>query len=573
MRSGALADRRPLARRSIFHSHEETILGVALGLIVYVSSMLVAFRDAIASGFDLGFGDRADGLIEISILEHWRSVFAGADAWDRPIYFHPYPGTLGYNDGYFLSGLIYSGWRLLSDPFLADTLTAATYKSIGYVATLWLVRGILRWNWGTAILIAALATISNNMFVQSGHAQIQTLALLPLVASFAILAVRAGNERRRLALCWAALAAIVMGAWLLTAFYFAWFTIYFVVVLAAGWLAFAGGWRPGAWREMAKAHWRSAAVFAGVFVIAALPFLWVYLPKASETGGHGFIILYAVEPIDLLNVGEHNLLWGWMIRGISAAIQATPPPDGWLDGATSGGEHISGFPLLTFALICAAIWRTLRRREAPGFARVFALAIAISWVLTLRFGQQSLWAFVHDLVPGARGLRVVLRYQLFLVLPALLLVGSAFRDDLARLWRHRPWLAGAIVAMLVVEQINLAQPTQLSREIQSAAFGAVPAPPKECDSFYVVAARRREPRYGDPAHNSLYPHNVDAMFLAEQWRVPTINGFSTFNPPDWNFAMPDALNYDARVIAYAQQHKLQRLCRLDMNDPAPWQRL
>ena len=76
--------------------------------------------------------------------DHDLSAFAGADVWDQPIYFHPYPGTLGYNDGYFLSGLIYSGWRLLSDPFLADTLTAATYKSIGYVATLWLVRGILR---------------------------------------------------------------------------------------------------------------------------------------------------------------------------------------------------------------------------------------------------------------------------------------------------------------------------------------------------------------------------------------------------------------------------------------------
>lgn len=573
MNAGRLPDPQPSLNGPIHRWREETILGLLLSLIAYIASMSIVFRDAIVSGFDLGFGDRADGLIEISLLEHWRSVFTRAEVWNQPLYFHPYAGTLGYNDGYFLSGLIYSVWRLAFDPFIADTLTAFTYKSIGYAATLWLVRGVLRWNWGAAILIASLATISNNMFVQSGHAQVQTLALLPLVASFAILAVRAERDRRRGALLWAASAAAVMGAWLLTAFYFAWFAIYFVVVLAGCWLGVAGIWRPAALRELAETHWRSSAVFAGVFALAAIPFLRVYLPKARETGGHDFILLYTVQPIDLLNVGERNLLWGWLIRGLDRVVQAQALPDGWFDGLAAGGEHITGFPLLTFVLLCSAVWRVIRGRDTPRFARIFALAIAIGWALTLRFGPMSPWALVHDLIPGARGLRVVLRYQLFLVLPALLLIGIAFRDDLTRLWRRRPWIAGAVVALLVVEQLNAAQPTQLSRAAQLTAFAVVPPPPKDCASFYVVAARRGELHYGDALHSGLYPHNVDAMFLAEQWGVPTINGFSTFNPPDWNFATPEALNYDARVIAYAQQHGLQHMCRLDMRDPVPWRQL
>ena len=68
----------------------------------------------------------------------------------------------------------------------------------------------------------------------------------------------------------------------------------------------------------------------------------------------------------------------------------------------------------------------------------------------------------------------------------------------------------------------------------------------------------------------LYPHNVDAMLLAELWRVPTINGFSTFNPPDWAFSDPLAPDYDARAEAYARRHRLSGLCRLDASQAAPW---
>jgi hypothetical protein len=63
------------------------------------------------------------------------------------------------------------------------------------------------------------------------------------------------------------------------------------------------------------------------------------------------------------------------------------------------------------------------------------------------------------------------------------------------------------------------------------------------------------------------------MFLAELWRVPTINGFSTFNPPDWNFTDSLAADYDARVLEYARRHKLRDLCRLDVRQADPWTRI
>ncbi|MBS0283840.1 MAG: hypothetical protein JSS15_05410, partial [Proteobacteria bacterium] len=92
--------------------------GRLLVIAAWLLAMGIAFAQPIASGFALGFGDRVDALIEISLLEHWRNVLSGAAAWNGPFYFHPHPIVLGYNDGYLLSGLFYSGWRTVADPFL-----------------------------------------------------------------------------------------------------------------------------------------------------------------------------------------------------------------------------------------------------------------------------------------------------------------------------------------------------------------------------------------------------------------------------------------------------------------------
>ncbi|WP_431469571.1 hypothetical protein [Sphingosinithalassobacter sp. LHW66-3] len=39
--------------------------------------------------------------------------------------------------------------------------------------------------------------------------------------------------------------------------------------------------------------------------------------------------------------------------------------------------------------------------------------------------------------------------------------------------------------------------------------------------------------------------------MAQRWRVPTINGCSTFAPLEWRFTAPRAADYEARVAAHA----------------------
>jgi hypothetical protein len=536
----------------------------------YAAAMLVACRATILSGFELGFSDRGDGLIEIALLEHWRNVLGGFEAWNRPLYFHPYPGTLGYNDGYFLYGLVYSFWRLFFDPFVADGFNILTFKSIGFFGAWALAARTLGWRHSMALLIAVLFTASNGIVLQTRHAQVALIGLLPVAAMLAVAAWRAaiaGDHRR--ARLWGAAGGALMAAWFSTGFYFAWFALFFLLVLLLCWAGVSGNWRPRRAAALLRPHLATLAIVGGTSLLLLLPFLGVYLPKVWETGGHSVkgMMFYLVTPFDWVNVGPGNLLWGWTqpwLAAIAGATGVADPVAGFAD------EHHSGFPLLLFALYLAATVKVLR--HGSGFLKAFALAIAISWALTLKLGPLSPWQVVFEAVPGARGLRVVLRYQIFLVLPVLLLVFAAYRARIEALIAASPAAAAGLALLLVAEQLNAATPAELPRSQHLPVLESLPRPPAGCTSFYVVATHASEPLFREPRLHRLYPHNVDAMYLAERWLVPTINGFSTFNPPDWNFADPLAPDYDARVLAYARAHHLVGLCRLDVRSPQPWRR-
>ncbi len=554
-------------------------------VLVWLAAMFVAFRDPVLSGFDLGFGDRADGIIEISLLEHWRNVLTGHSVWNQPIYFHPHPGTLGYNDGYFLYGLVYSFWRLWADPFLADTLNAATFKTIGFFASWWLVRRTLGWQAPIALLVAALFTIANGMTLQAAHAQLQTVALLPPAMILAIDTVRAEIAgRRRRARILASGLALLMGAWLLTAFYTAWFTIWFGCMFVLCWLVQTGRWRPAALASLLCPHVTTLAWGVAAFILTTIPFLSVYLPKVAETGGHGFMISYLVSPIDLVNLGSGNLVWGWIFTQLDVITPMVFGPDPRVTNRLFKGEHQTGFALALFALFIAAAWRTLRGEATTDqavLARTLTWTVLITWLLTLKLWVISPWIAVHFLVPGASGIRVVVRYQLILILPVLLVTAGAFRSELMDMIARKQALAVTLTGFLLAEQINFTPIAELNRQRQRADLLTIAPPPPDCAAFYAVNTRTTEvpatnpssPIYQRPENKGKYLHNVDSMLLAQLWRVPTLGGYSTFQPRDWVFSDPLKPGYDARVRRYIDSHRLSGVCRLDVRDAQPWRRV
>jgi hypothetical protein len=86
---------------------------------------------------------------------------------------------------------------------------------------------------------------------------------------------------------------------------------------------------------------------------------------------------------------------------------------------------------------------------------------------------------------------------------------------------------------------------------------ASPAP-KTCTSFFVD---NPDPKPDDFVSN-LYRQNVQAMLLADNFGIPTLNGFATFNPSDWIFERKPTYIY--RVGNYVRNHNLQGVCQYDI---------
>ncbi|RYJ04144.1 MAG: hypothetical protein EON47_01480 [Acetobacteraceae bacterium] len=530
-------------------------------LVGLAGLMAVAFffRNQIGNGFTLLLGDRHDAVIELAILEHWANVLRGLSPWDQTDYFHPVPGTLGYNDGYLMFGLLHAGFRRLgADPFLSGELVNATLRGIGFGGTYLLARRALGLTTGWAVLAAVLFTISNNLFIRGSHAQLFSVGFVPVLLLLAHGMGAALLEGRRAALLgWGASFALGFAACLLTGFYMAWYLAFFAAAALPAWLLVAG--RP-ARRRLATALRAQAVPLLGLAILAAvveLPFLSLYLPKAAETGMHPWadVLRHVPGLLDVFHVGERNILWGWLVRAGNQAFRPEMPF--W-------SERMTGLPpllLLSFAAALIWLWRGGGDQSSGRVAllRAIALATLITWALTLQVDGVTPWSLVYRLVPGAKAARVVARYQIFLTLPVVLLATAMLAAEAHRL----PRLAMAgLVCLLLAEQANGYAPLFLDRTEEAARLAAVPPAPPDCAAFYVSAARTTS-RFGEAVADP-YNHNTEAMLIAAVRHLPTINGISTFNPPYWPAGIPDDPNYLREVKAYAGHWGVTGLCGLDL---------
>ena len=92
-------------------------------------------RSQLSNGFSLVVGDWLDGRIQASIVAHWYNALRGLESWNNTAYFYPWADTLGYNDGYFLYGVVASVFRYVGvDPFLSVDLANLVIRGICFLA-------------------------------------------------------------------------------------------------------------------------------------------------------------------------------------------------------------------------------------------------------------------------------------------------------------------------------------------------------------------------------------------------------------------------------------------------------
>jgi hypothetical protein len=210
-----------------------------------------------------------------------------------------------------------------------------------------------------------------------------------------------------------------------------------------------------------------------------------------------------------------------------------------------------------YVFLCACLWVVSGVKGAYSpLTKAVALTAAITWLALFRFGHHSGWKIIFDWVPGGKAVRVLSRYEIFLTFPVVAVSMVYLQAAGSRMPKA---ILALIAILMIIEQTGAGPGAQNRADILARI--AAPPPPSSCRSFFVTKAK------GQDANSDLmkrFPHNVEAMLIAEEVHIPTINGYSTFLPPGWAFEDPTKPDYLDRVMAYARNYNVLGLCRLDL---------
>ena len=542
----------------LIRSHLSQAVRITFAIAVGLASVFIFYRQELLNGLTWLFGDVLDTRIAITIQEHWYNVFRGREFWQDPTYFFPTKDALGYNDVYFLYGIIYAVYRLFgADPFIANEGVGATIRLIGYAGFFLFATRVCRLPFLWAVVGAATFTLSNSAYLQSIHMQLFTVVLAPWLGLFGWMTWKSLDSRNNQAtLCWSSLAATLSVTWLMTSFYTIWFTgLFTLILLICAWLIFC----PPLISNCSRTKLSDIAplVPAAMILIGGLTaFVATYLPKARETGMHSYGDTFMPSALDMMHIGTGNVLFGWLDDMITASVRP---------GFPDLSEHTVGFPpLLLILFLGGAIlpWMQPRSTENAWW-RAAGAATLISLLLCLRVGQHSLWWLIFISIPGAGAVRGVVRFLLLLAFPAILLATSL----LSRFSPKLPKLVMIILAaLLIAEEVNSGASIKMDRPEELAMLRAVPTPPIGCQQFFISKARILTNVGDNPVINQL-SINVDGMMLSELIGLPTFNGHASFIPADFGFSFHDQKQYTIDSRAALLTGSLENgTCGLDLQD-------
>jgi len=498
----------------------------------WLVGQFVFFRVQWTSGFDRVMGDAGAARFIIYVNENWYQSLLGHASWQSPAFYFPIKNTLGLSDTVVLWQVVYAPARALgADPFLAYQLVLMASTALGFATFYLLVRALWRPPIALGLLGAGVFAFSNALYANANHPQLFGVLLVPSVCLLGVKGWRAAQRHQRGSVLWGAACGALGVLVIYSTYYVGYFSILAVVIAAILSLLIA----PRGVRAAIASARDGWLVLAGIAVGAVLPgvlFAVTYLPALHAAGGYQLQAAGFFAPTfpDLVNVGSGNLVWGSVLVGHAVHGAASLPE-----------RDYAVTPALLVLTLVAAGFATLRERRdvVPREARrysaaVLALTGAFLLLVPMKLGGTFLWRAVYW-IPGASGIRAVDRISI--VASAVLVL--ALVDAGARL---APWLrasahapaifAGVVVLGLVLclEQVNVADSSQLSRRTQLAALAAPLAPPRACTSFFVESATA----------SAAHPARIQttAMLLSERYGIPTLNGTSGSFPNGWRLFYP-----------------------------------
>lgn len=499
----------------------------------------------LTSGFDKIVGNQGDARLVVALHEHWLQVLAGRAGWRDPGFFYPARGVLGYSDTFLLNMAVYGPLRALGlDQWAALQVSLILLSLIGFAATFSLMRRMTGAGRLTASALAAVFVFGNNMAVSADHPQLASVNWLPVVMLLLWQSDQATGRLTKAAM--SASAGALFGLVLYSAYYVGWLavlalTVFVIVLIVVRALS-------GSLSELlqsARRQGRSAVVFAAGLLVGLVPAVLTYVPVLDDSERRPYleVMTFAPRPLDVLNVGGGNHLWGSTMNRLMGSESAR---------LRNGEISLSPTPMLLLTVIIVGVAVARRRRRSGGLAEdalvAGAITVPVLMLLPVNWDDWSLWVVPWNVVPGAVGIRAAGRLQLITGLVACLVVAGGLHRlfDLRRSdppWRPRPALIVPVLLLaLLAEQHNVRDNARLDRSAERRAAASVPDPPAACRWFFMAPERGRPP----------YVIGTDAALLAVRTGLPTINGYSGTLPRGYAID-PSSPGYFRQVQAWARE--------------------
>ena len=537
------------------------LIEVASVVAVWLAGAAVFFREQWTSGFKTLEGNDGDMRLAVYLCEHWFRVFHGQASWLNPGFFYPVKGLLGWSDTFFLYEVFYTPLRLVGcDPFLALQITLILLSLVGFASIVALVRvafGASKW---MALAGGLIFTFANSLWLHAGAAQDSALYLVPLVVLLAVLAWRAAGEGRgRPALLLGAGGGLLAALLAYTSYYVTYFSFVCAGVLIVV-LVVSSPRRAWEWvRDGVTRRWPAVAVTAGAMLVGLVPFALTYLPARPDDPGSTYadVMVYAARARDVLNVGSGNLLWSSAVHHLVSGIDY--------------GMYEVSYAVTPVLLICAVLgggwcaWRVRTGRAArPVPARMaagLAATAVVGELIPMHTRIGTPWALFYHL-PGAGAMRAIDRIGLVAGLAAVLALVAAATELWAHLASHRQPLlrvaVAGVLAVAVLEQVNTSPTSSVDRAAQTRILAGLGRPPGSCRSFYVVDSRSDLP---------FFESQIDAMLISQRLGLPTVNGYTAYNPKGWDLADIGSPSYLDSVSQWVGTRAVAAgLCQFDLAD-------
>ena len=505
------------------------------------ASLLLAHHALLASGLQRVPGDPGDVRFVHYCIEHTWAWLSGHPLhrrfWNLPFFF-PAPNTGAYSDvllgvapPYWLFRALgaspegaYVGWLLFSTALNAATAT-------------WVLRGALGVRWLAAATGGVLVAAGAPRVHLINHPQLISTYWLLAAVGLSVLALRRPGTRQARA-AWV-LAGVAAAAQAWSSYYLWWFLVFGAAIALL--LGFAlRSTRPGV-LEALRQDWPAMALAAALSLLLVLPLLRAWWNAAQAVGLRDAHDVFLAKGQSWFNIGPDSWWWGALVRASPGMRYQTP-------------EQQYGIGLLTSVAVAFGFWRARHR----GGVVVLGLTAVLLVLLATQLGPwpaASPWNLVYAVVPGAGGIRAVPRVGLVLLVAWA--AGLSLAVDVVA--RSRPLAAATLALLCLVEQgvadrsfvpaLDRERVNRIAREMPAGCAAFVYTPPPD----------------GWPPWHA----QIDALWVADTARVPTLNGYSGNTPPGWGLeeclvrGPADRVRLDGAIEAWVTRWALPGpVCRL-----------